>query len=172
MCGRSTQKFEFWWHGLVRQIGPGFIEITHMCSHIPYCRHPIVVMVDSEFHGLILISVQLLLSFIHDIYTSSCVCVLSPLACNKYSFSAKSVPSKATCWKPLNWMGCQKQKFATWTTNLWEHYVPKKKKAKHSGPEGSENKENIPKYAEHLYMKSMHQTCQMHRVRMLFCALF
>jgi len=75
-------------------------------------------------------------------------------------------------------MGHQKRKNAAWTKNLEGHYVLKKAKVKHSHIEGSEDKENIPKYAECSHttlvhpMPSPNQTCQTHRVRMLSCNLF
>ena len=72
-----------------------------------------------------------------------------------------------------HWMGRPKRSFAKWATNLEGHYGQKKKKVEQSGPEGSENKENIPEHAPAeracmataLVHPTPNQTCQMHRVR-------
>ena len=69
-------------------------------------------------------------------------------------------------------MGCRKQKDKAWTKNLEGHYVPKKAKVKHSHLEGSEDKENIPEYAEHILGHQTLSPCQTCRVRALSCNLF
>lgn len=71
-------------------------------------------------------------------------------------------------------MGRHKRKFAAWTTNLQEHYVPKKKKAERSSPEDSEDKENVPEQTEleRLHTALVHQNCRTHRVRMSSRTLF
>jgi len=51
-------------------------------------------------------------------------------------------------------MGRHKRKIATWTMNLPNRDLPKKKKTKHSVSEGGEDKENIPEHAEGLNTSS------------------
>ena len=59
----------------------------------------------------------------------------------------------------------------TWTTNLQEHSLPKKKRSKHVHPEGSEEKENIPEHAEGSYSRSDYQTPNRHQMKAIFeCA--
>jgi len=62
-------------------------------------------------------------------------------------------------------MGCQKWKFVTWGTNLWNYNLSKKKKTENSVSEGSKDKENVPVHVEGLHLGSVHQTQNWHQIK-------